>query len=200
MLIYKVEDNFIPSYHQECIERHLSTVAWQYDNDISGIGNIPKFKEDLFLSKRQDGFAANIFSGEWDDDQILLGLCLPIVAKAKESIPGKMSLERIRAGKFLAGDGGLHRPHVDYYTKHYTILYYANNSDGNTYLFNERSPERSVQDGAPEYPDSFSLIASIKPKRGRVLIFDGLNYHSSSLPKISKERLAININVMVDNE
>ena len=192
MFKYEVIDDFIPPYHQECIERELSSVSWKHNSNISGIGNAPLFNEDLSLSDSQSGFASNIFSTDsTKNNDILLGLCLPIVARATKIIPDSVRLDRIRAGMFLKGSG-LHTPHVDYFFEHYTVLYYANESDGDTYLFNETV---TPSDSAPIYPNNFTVMERVSPKRGRVLIFNGLNYHSSSLPSLNNERMAININL-----
>ena len=192
MFKYEVIDDFIPSYHQDCIERELSSISWTYNKNISGTGYSPTLDNDLVMSESQAGFAGNIFSTDTTkNNDVLLGLCLPIIAKAASIIPDSVRLDRIRAGMFLKGSG-LHTPHVDYFFDHYTVLYYANDSDGDTHIFNEYL---TLSDGIPVHPDNFTLMDRVSPKRGRVIIFNGLIYHSSSSPIDSDERLAININL-----
>ena len=65
---------------------------------------------------------------------------------------------------------------------YYTGVYYVNdNTDGDTVLFDELSsniPHFRVQ----ENYRNFQEIHRVNPKKGRVTIFDGQRYHSSTLP------------------
>ena len=74
-------------------------------------------------------------------------------------------------------------PHVDLTNKdgsiepHKVALYYVNDSDGATILFN----------------DKLDIIRRVKPKKGRMLLFDGNTLHTSSHPTKSDYRMCINI-------
>jgi hypothetical protein len=68
-------------------------------------------------------------------------------------------------------------PHTDHTIPHYTMIYYVNDCDGDTFLF----------DGTTE-------LARISPKKGRLLVFDGLMLHAGSNPKTSDYRMVINFN------
>jgi hypothetical protein len=70
-------------------------------------------------------------------------------------------------------------PHKDLDTEHYVFLYYVNDSDGDTIIFD----------------DNNKIIDKIKPKKGRILLFDGNLLHSSSHPILSKKRIVINIDL-----
>jgi len=69
-------------------------------------------------------------------------------------------------------------PHVDSQESHNVILYYVNESDGNTFIFNEQK----------------QIIKKIKHKRGRLVKFDGKYYHAGSHPSKSDRRITINFN------
>jgi len=77
-------------------------------------------------------------------------------------------------------NGTHNTPHVDNETPHYTGIYYANDCDGDTFLF----------DGTKE-------IAKISPKKGRIVIFDGKTLHAGSHPYNSDFRMVINFNFKV---
>ena len=77
-------------------------------------------------------------------------------------------------------NGTYNTPHVDNETPHYTGIYYVNNCDGDTFLF----------DGKKE-------IAKISPKQGRIVIFDGATLHAGSHPYLSDFRMVINFNFRV---
>ena len=66
-------------------------------------------------------------------------------------------------------------PHRDFDIPHTVLLYYANDSDGDTVLFKDEK----------EY-------ARISPKQGRILVFDGDILHAGSHPCKSECRIAIN--------
>jgi hypothetical protein len=72
-------------------------------------------------------------------------------------------------------------PHTDGGDPHYVLLYYINDSDGDTFLFD----------------NNMKIIKRISPKKGRVLFFDGKIIHSSSHPIKNKNRAVININLEI---
>ena len=78
-----------------------------------------------------------------------------------------------------------HTPHVDNEQNHYTLLYYVNNSDGPTYLFDNK------YDGTKQ---NLNLIEKVNPEQGRAILLDGHYYHASSNPIINDYRLVINFN------
>jgi hypothetical protein len=78
-------------------------------------------------------------------------------------------------------------PHVDYDFPHVSAVYYLNDSDGDTWMFNE------YFEGFPE-PDDYTVKERVSPKPNRIVIFDGLQYHTASNPIHSETRSIININ------
>ena len=78
---------------------------------------------------------------------------------------------------------------VDYLRNTWSIIYYVNETDGDTIIYNEK-----------EYLNDFSkytIKQSISPKKGRIAILRGDLFHSSSVPsnKYSK-RIVINYNLI----
>lgn len=101
-----------------------------------------------------------------------------------------VNLLRVRAGFLLNTKYALpsqpykyNTPHIDYDFDHYTAVYYVNEADGDTVVFHETAPAEKY------YP----LHKSI-PDAGKVLVFNGRHYHSSTCPKIHTKRIAITIN------
>lgn len=72
-------------------------------------------------------------------------------------------------------------PHVDGDIDHWVALYYVNNSDGDTTIF-----------------DSCDLTVKqkISPKQGRVVIFDGALLHAGMHPRNTDYRIVINFNFL----
>ena len=58
-------------------------------------------------------------------------------------------------------------PHIDFPQNHYALIYYVNDADGATVLFD----------------DDKNIIQEVEPKRGRILLFNGAILHGSGIPK-----------------
>jgi hypothetical protein len=86
--------------------------------------------------------------------------------------------------------------HIDLPIEHLVILYYVNDSDGDTFLFDKRANYKDLKTTAVEVNDSLNIIKKISPKKGRALVFNGDRYHSSSGP--TKDiRCIINFDVSI---
>lgn len=79
-----------------------------------------------------------------------------------------------------------YQPHIDYNFNHLVLLYYVNESDGDTYIYKEKCNKN---------PKNFSILEKVNFKRGNVLIFNGKNYHASSLSS-KNNRIVLNINLI----
>ena len=78
-----------------------------------------------------------------------------------------------------------HTPHVDFDQPHWTIIYYVNDSDGPTFFFKQR------YDGTKQ---KLQIEQKVEPRQGRFVLFDGLQYHTSSNPQYNDMRCVINFN------
>ena len=76
-------------------------------------------------------------------------------------------------------------PHNDLEREHMVVIYYVNDSDGPTYLFEE---------------DGRTIIKKVEPKKGRFLMFNGNIKHAGSHPMDSPFRLVINYNIKISND
>jgi len=87
---------------------------------------------------------------------------------------------RLRLGLTTSyGKEIINKSHVDVKNrKHKVILFYINDSDGDTYFYKNNK-----------------IIESITPKKNRAVLFDGDIYHSSSKPKKNSRRIVLNINL-----
>ncbi len=85
-------------------------------------------------------------------------------------------------------------PHVDIVGEPSLIsaIYYVNDSDGNTVIFNQRHDSDDLS--------NLTVKKIITPKRGRLVVFDGNLLHSSNTPRTSDIRIVINFNVIPSEE
>lgn len=65
-------------------------------------------------------------------------------------------------------------PHVDHPWQHLVLLYYINDADGDTILYNEKFDENNEV--------SLTELVRVSPKAGRAVLFSGSLYHSPSVP------------------
>ena len=112
--------------------------------------------------------------------RLILKMVYPVInGVCKEFGLNSNKLFRVRLGLELplANPPLHHNPHTDMRTPHTTVLYYVNNSDGDTFFFD----------------DDLNITDRVTPKAGKAIMFDGLTYHASSNPSKSY-RLVINMN------
>lgn len=83
--------------------------------------------------------------------------------------------------------------HVDRYTPHSTLIYYLNDSDGDTFVFNEvfdeSDPKTWPQNVVPTIKERITPVAN-----SLYQLDSGLRYHSSSNPITADRRYTINFN------
>ena len=78
-------------------------------------------------------------------------------------------------------------PHVDSLSQHTVLIYYVNDSDGNTVIF-----DRELGQDKTEY----TIIKEIEHKKGRFLLFDGKHYHAAKFSLLSDVRINVNYNIL----
>ena len=79
----------------------------------------------------------------------------------------------------LLGKEKVDTPHIDLDIPHTVYLYYVNDCDGDTVLYNYKS-ENGKED-IPYFED-VKIKKRITPKQCRVVVFDGMTWHSSTQP------------------
>ena len=87
-------------------------------------------------------------------------------------------LYRVRFGMYLPlANAPLHNSiHVDVKVPHTVALYYVNDADGDTFFFNQNR----------------EIVKRVSPKKGRMVVFDGLTLHASSMPT-KNYRISLNL-------
>ena len=98
------------------------------------------------------------------------------ILRSKANLTTKVSVQ---------GDNLHNTPHVDKNFPHWVMIYYVNNSDGDTFIFNETNFNCS----------NLTVKKRIEPKEGRVVIFDGKYLHAGMHPRNNNYRTVINFNL-----
>ncbi len=172
-----VFDNLLPKNYQDLIENALlgeKNCNWLLLDDISYGGE-----------NRLENANPGLVHPLKVDNQVispLFNLFLPLVLVALEKINCQYN-NTIMARSFLQFPQAIstaNNIHVDLEIPHTVCLYYVNDSDGPTRLYKQGTTE---------------VIRQVDPKKGRILIFDGKYYHSSSNPTVNK-RCIINFDIV----
>jgi hypothetical protein len=184
-------DNFLPSYYMDLINETIKspTFNWFYHESISGWDNKYTAEGINFLDNQQ-GFYHNILHE--DSTSFIFDLIKPMFA----SIPSAFDIEiesifRARLGFFIPnGQSGSHYPHVDYSFDHKVLLVYTEDSDGDTIIYDYKTEK----EGDVPFFEDVKELKRITPKQGRVVVFDGLYWHTAEQPK-KDVRCILNFNI-----
>ena len=173
-----VVDDFVTLEYQEKIKRELLGVnnifPWFHTSDVTSAGD--------FDSQNRPAFAHQYVSLDDDDvseiESVYHHLFTPLLSKACQylKIP---ETEVIQGRSFLQfplrniDTSVVDTPHIDLDEgfEHIVVLYYVVDSDGDTIIYNERTE-------SPSYTEK----QRVSPKQGRVVIFEGGQYHTAAQP------------------
>ena len=180
----KIIDDVIPKQYQDEIEQVTmnsdeNDFRYHYNRDVTyannenttGVDN-PGFNHLLY------NFERNYYSNWYN-------LFVPLYYMAADKL-GKVVAHTYQTRVFLQAPGptsGHNHPHTDLDVPHTVMLYYINDADGDTVLFNE--------DG--------SIMQTVTPKKGRMVIFDGSIMHASG-KNTKKTRVILNSDVVLKDK
>jgi hypothetical protein len=184
----------IPKPYQDQVEQELgsSRMVWSFSDEIarsaSGFkASYPGFGHMAYLADENEPVISPMSS-------LLLPILFVFCDKANIEYH---ALLRIRVGLFTKtiSDAQHHNPHVDYGEPHRTAVYYVNDCDGDTFIFDQTFEDVSVEDsGAYANANKFTIRRSVAPRKGKMICFDGRHYHASSYPTKASKRIAITFN------
>lgn len=188
----EIIDNFLPDWYFEVLKENVlenEDVKWFFvskniaGEDMGYLTDLPKAETNI-------GFSHVFFTYVPPLNKLtteIYPIFEPLLAKIEHSYNIKINmLHRIRAVITPSSKKeGIHLPHTDETSPHYTFLYYLNDSDGDTIFFNEKYPNEEKK---------LTVHKRIKPKANTAVLFDGLQLHSSSVPVNTDYRATININ------
>jgi hypothetical protein len=178
-----VIDNIVNELEQLHIKKHLfEDTKWTFIEDVSLKDN---------LHQRRPGFKIM-----FDDvhplssyfETIINNTAKKIKLKNPELLEARSFLQLPLNKKYLGE--GVDTPHLDRTEPHLVFLYYVGDSDGDTIIYNYRSKDKN---DIPFFEDVKEL-KRITPKQGRVVVFDGLHWHTAEQPT-KDVRCIINFNI-----
>jgi len=137
------------------------------------------------------GWNHQVYNKETEFKGDFLEAFAPVLQQIKNYADTKIEFIRIRLSMKVFKKGftknNYNLPHIDYNFPHKTVIFYLNDSDGPTWIFNE------IFNGKEE-PLEFTVKETIDPKENRMILIEGLQYHTASNPIDSDRRVILNIN------
>lgn len=197
----QIIEDLIPKKLQDEIENWISSaeVDWRYLPTPSP--NI--FLNDLNIFHTWQLSHAFYLKGILNDSPKFRSFIIPMLfnIKLKTGVDYSKKLLKIKANTLLKNIectyNNYNIPHVDTpKLNNKSLLYYINDSDGDTFIFNETAAEI---DSEKCTTSKLTLNRRITPKKGTAIIFNSNRYHASSSPKNTDRRFVINF-VFSDGE
>lgn len=182
----KVVDNLVSEGYADEIERICKTeIPWFWNENISGYENSEA--ESAKTEGFQFGFAHMALVNGISSQHLQSFLPLLYFMEDRTGIKvNKLHRVRLALNTWTSVETQ-HHAHVDMHDPHKVLLYYVNDSDGDTFMYNEMFEQYKQE------PKTFTLKERISPKKNRAVIFDGFRYHSSSKPNHNSSRFIVNI-------
>jgi len=182
-------DDVIPKLYQDEIESFLlEKQPWYYQSDITfSDGHLRELDKMGLSPDRRPGLGSLIFDpskGFGTPNHILTPILYSAISQTQYTlnqillIRGFMSMA-VPADKLNKID----KPHVDRYQNHIVCLYYVNDADGDTVIFNKTANYMFEDPLTKELnPNELPILQTITPKKGRCVLFDGRYFHASTQP------------------
>lgn len=211
----KIIDNFFSGDHFKRIQDAVMhpTMPWYYTENISvpdwltvndsNAIETSAMHSDIFETER-NGFMSDQclqLQDVFEDMVHRLGFELSDLLRIRASM--KWPQPHIKENNYNI-------PHIDLPFPHTVGLFYVNDSDGPTRIFDQYQPADRVYPKVKEEDvknpevvklfhdyyirDGFTVKQLIEPKANRMVLFDGYQYHTSGLPMTSSRRVIFNIN------
>ena len=181
-------DDLFDEDFQNQIEDCMFDCDWKYKSDLI-LGSKSKSKYRQFVNPLKyeiaPGFIADLLipSNSKAFDKILL-VIHDVCNKINFNIE---KIERCYGGiaAFIPNKSIKSTIHVNRGVPHLVLLYYVNNSDGDTIIYDKTLDDLPSPSRYPDEQCDMNVIHRITPKKGRVLVFDGRYYHAPSIPSNS---------------
>ena len=187
-----IYDNIIDSVAQKYIQQIcFNKIKWQFIADVTNPNNKQQRPGFLYYFKGDPDFnyyhSDNVSNYHTEMMPIVNEACDRINFKRKDVIQGRSFLQLPLNLKEKEVDA----PHVDTDIDHLVVLYYVNDSDGDTVIYENIF---EGYDKVPHYND-LKEKKRVTPKAGRVVIFNGKHWNTSCQPE-HNTRCIVNYNII----
>lgn len=177
-----VFDDVLPTQQQEQIKSTVlgPNFPWHFIPDITGGGSRdqrPGFSHGFIHQGAVKTHQSNI--------KMLEMLWSGCMTKVKQKTNTVANYSVVKARTFLqlplrnVNGGEYDAHHIDIMDRHFALLYYVCDADGDTVIF-----ENMYSEGNPKPPEPHELKEKVRvtPKQGRLVVFDGYYWHTATQP------------------
>ena len=193
--------NLIPEVYQEELKQTVEEIPFYYSSSIGyNQTSLPtagiKFLDNI-------GFSHGLVI-EGQEDSMYWALFRPllyfftqqtgVIVKKIIRVRLRLTFQHPDRDQYL-----FNKPHTDLFgfNKPYkTLVYYINDSDGDTFIFDKFFNEAENLDSALKDIDK-KIVLQNTPKQGDAIYFDGHQYHAGNSPIKYKHRYVINFDFTV---
>ena len=180
-----VFDNIIDSKSQKEIQDIVfNKVKWTFVADVTNPQKNQQQRPGFLYNYMKENI---VYKYHNDMVKILDAACNKINFKRNDCLQGRSFLQLPLNLK----DRRLDAPHIDANKDHLVILYYVNDSDGDTVIYKNKFIS---EDKTPKF-DELEEWKRVTPKSGRVVMFNGKHWHTAQQPE-HNVRCIINYNVV----
>lgn len=179
--------DIIPKSQQKFLYDIVTSLEfdWHYLDEVT-------YEKTIENKKSVPGFCNMLHSN--GNSNVHANLFYPILLEFLDKNNMKLkSLFRMRLGLLMNTAYSMphlpysyNNPHVDMNEEHMVGLYYLNDSDGDTVIFDQT-----------EESSSYTVKKRVSPEQGKFICFDGKHYHASTCPKMFTKRLVLTVNFSV---
>jgi len=190
-----VFDDFLSQQEQHALETKFlgNQPQWAFVDDVSGSDG---------SNKQRPGFNHQLFTHGQKRSQLFddaMDMVQKAISRLSQEAHEKNDFRLEKSRAFLQVplanlEGSEYdNHHIDYVSPHIAVLYYICDADGETVLFEQMYDHK--RSASPPSPSELVEKIRVKPKRGRVVIFDGFRWHTATQPKLCRARCVINTNL-----
>jgi len=186
----KIFDNFLSkSYHQELMSlMNGSDFDWYFNSNIS-YTNQDRNKLQEF------GFTHTFWDSNGIRNTNVALFWKPGLLQIMDAINSSIIIRSRADMTTNVPKSFFHDPHVDYCFPHLSVVYYVNDSDGDTILYDKKHNDEKAS-----IPTNLKIKKRVSPKANRFVAFEGNIVHTGCSPVKHKNRIIINSNFGVKND
>jgi hypothetical protein len=210
-LIYHLE-NIVPEDVQDYIlEQHLGNIKYEFASTHKPQANIIKNPIDIDsltmtdnykTIKLRPGIFQSVFyeEGLWEQkEQVYSKIVLPPLNAISKVMNFDYDLMKIKSNfnyrEVPENSDMSFIPHCDFEGfGGWTLLYYINDSDGDTIIFKNKGINYLT------LGKELEIKRTYKPKKGSIIMFNQDYLHTGCPPIVNDYRLVINYNIMITNQ
>ncbi len=167
-IIEKDYQNKIKSILTGQVRYNGEDFPWYYIDDVTASGD--------YENQKRGAFVHDYVHYEYGIESDFHYLFLDLIKKSCSKLKIK-EVDVLQGRSFFQLPTNIKRedvdsPHTDMQFKHFVMLYYVCDSDGDTIIYNEKTISEK----------GFTVQKKVTPKQGRVVLFDGALYHTAQQP------------------